>query len=1133
MGVIAVARQVQTLLFTDIVGSTARLRELGDPAWAALLARHQDAIRAALAAHRGREVDTAGDGFLARFDAPAPAVRAAAAAVAAVAALGLEIRAGLHSGEVELHGNRISGVGVHLGARVMAEAGPGQVLVSSTVRELLAGSGIGFVELGARQLKGFTDRWRLFALDLTTVAGDAQAQPDSWEPMAQGPGGAGASSPGLGSVSPTLVGRLEELQLLTAAKAQAAGGDPAVVLVGGEAGIGKTRLVAELTAGPGANGARVLTGGCVPVGEGALPYAPIVEVLRTLLTDLGPETVRRLTGPSWQELARLAPSLGQPQRDPAGEAAQSRLFELLLGLLGRLAQQAPLVLVVEDLHWADHSTRDLLAFLVRNLRRERVLLVVTYRDDEPGQQRLGPYLAELDRGGPVQRLDLPRLDRAQTTAQLIAILGAVPAAELVDAVFARSEGNPFYTEELLAAVRAGSSELPATLGDLLRGRMIGLSELANQVLEVVAMTGRQAPHRLVAAVADLDDQQLDGALREAVASHLLVTGEDGYDLRHAVLREVIEADLLPGGQARLHASLARALTEQPEVAGVAPAVAAAELAVHWDAAGEPGEALSARVRAGQAAERAHAFHEARGHYERALQLWTRVPAPGRPAGLDEVDLLHRAAEAAGFTGAVRRAIELLEVALDRLDPAAEPVRAAVLLARLGDHHRLAGNETDALGVYQEAERLLAKTPPSTERARVLASHARTLTLLWRGAEAIPRCEEAIAIAHVVGARAEEAHALGTLGMCLDDFGELDRAIRVQREARRIAEEVGDAEGIVRTYVNLNHALSGVGRELEALEDAREGYQRARQLGLERSVGSAVAGNLAWSLLSTGRWADCERLTEELLAVDTWTAFGIHACRGLLLTRRGQFAAARDHLEQSLRLSPPASRDAAWPGLAELAIWEGRDHQAQRVLGQWRRWWREIDPNRSFPQLSLPWYGLILRLKADRAARPTARRSTTDTAKTGRWAASVAAELDRLAASPTPQVHSPHASCDLLLAQAELSRLQGPSSPARWQAAASGWNRLEHRFEAAYARFRLAEALLAGGGSHKQAQAAVRSAHHTAVALGAAPLRREIELLAQRGRLPLEGLISLRAASTAQPPAVARRAVRTGRPRPSQ
>ena len=193
---------------------------------------------------------------------------------------------------------------------------------------------------------------------------------------------------------------------------------------------------------------------------------------------------------------------------PPGQAAQARLFELLLGLLGRLGEQAPLVLVVEDLHWADRSTRDLLAFLVRNLRRERVLLVVTYRNDEPGQQRLGPYLAELDRGGRVQRLELARLDQAQTVAQLVGILGAAPAADLVEAVFARSEGNPFFTEELLAAVRAGSGELPATLRDLLRGRVQALPEPPRQVLAVAAVAGRRVPHRLLASVAGLDDQDL-------------------------------------------------------------------------------------------------------------------------------------------------------------------------------------------------------------------------------------------------------------------------------------------------------------------------------------------------------------------------------------------------------------------------------------------------------------------------------------------------------------------------------------------------------------------------------------------------------------------------------------------------
>jgi predicted ATPase len=250
-----------------------------------------------------------------------------------------------------------------------------------------------------------------------------------------------------------------------------------------------------------------------------------VEALRSLLAEVGAAEVRELVGPSWRELARLLPALGEPDRiGLSDQAAQARLFELLLGLFGRLSQQEPLVLVVEDLHWADRSTRDLLAFLIRNLRRARILVVVTYRNDEPVQEHLGPYLAELAGGGRVERLELPRLDQAQTGAQLVGILGAAPAAELVAAVFARSEGNPFFTEELLAAVRAGSGELPATLRDLLRGRIQGLPEPAQHILKVVAVAGRQVPHGLPATVAGLTDRQLDGALRAAVVRQLLVTG---------------------------------------------------------------------------------------------------------------------------------------------------------------------------------------------------------------------------------------------------------------------------------------------------------------------------------------------------------------------------------------------------------------------------------------------------------------------------------------------------------------------------------------------------------------------------------------------------------------------------------
>jgi DNA-binding NarL/FixJ family response regulator len=904
--------------------------------------------------------------------------------------------------------------------------------------------------------------------------------------------------------SPAFVGRVEELQTLESARRRAADGEPAVVLLGGEAGVGKTRLIAELTTRCTSDGTRVLVGGCLPVGDGGLPYAPIVEMLRGLLADLGAEAVRELAGPSWPELARLAPGLGEPPGGPPSQAAQTRLFELLLGLLGRLGEQAPLLLAIEDLHWADQSTRDLLTFLVRNLRRERLLLAVTYRNDEPGVDQLGPYLAELDRSGRAERLELLRLSRAETAVQLVGILGAAPPPDLVDAVFARSQGNPYFTEELLAAQRAGSPELPATARDLLRGRVQRLPAPARQVLRVVAVAGRRVPHRLLAAVAALDQQTLEEALHAGVADRLLVTrpGQDGYDVRHALLREVLDADLLPGERARLHAGLAQVLAEAPELADPSPVVAAAELAVHWDAAGKPARALPAWVQAGLAAEHAHAFAEAYRHYQRALQLWGQVSKPEAAARLHRVDLLVRAADAAAFAGTVQQAVAPLEAALRHIDPAVEPLRAAVLLARLGDHRRMAGAEPAALADYAKAEQLLIGTPPSAESARVLNAHAQALGSMGRPYEAIPRCEEAIRVARAAGDRTEEAHALDVLGAGMADLGELDRAITLGLEARRIAEETGDAETIVRTYSNFSGTLALAGREQDALRNAREGYRRAQQLGLEHARGSFSAVQLAWWLLTSGRWQECEQLLQDLLAAESWGAFDLHGIRGRLLARRGEFAAAREEIDLAVQLSPPAFVIEELKSRAELALWEGRDEEAEAALAEGLRWHAEHDPGGALPKVSAYWFTVALRLEADRAERAAARQATDEVAKAHKRAAPIIAELDQFAAAQIPQAHYPLVLCDLLVARAEQSRLELCSDPQRWQAGAAAWERLGRPFEAAYAGFRQAEALLATRARRLQVQQVLGPAYQTAVTLGAAPLRREIELLAERGRLRL-------------------------------
>jgi len=396
---------------------------------------------------------------------------------------------------------------------------------------------------------------------------------------------------------------------------------------------------------------------------------------------------------------------------------------------------------------------------------------------------------------------------------------------------------------------------------------------------------------------------------------------------------------------------------------------------------------------------------------------------------------------------------------------------------------------------------------------VLAGHGLVLMLARRAGEAIPVCQEAIAVARAVGARAEEAGALDTLACCLDDLGDLDQSLRLHLEARRLAEAAGADETMLRTYLNRTVSLELAGRGREGIDDAREGLERARRLGLERAWGSLVAGNLAWGLLQAGRWAECDRLTEELLAGDSWGAFLLHSARGALLARQGDFPAARVQLDRSLALSPTTLGSDAGLSLAELALWEGRHDDAEAAIAEGLRWCAQHDPDGRRPQYSAPWCLLAFRLAADRAEHAAARRAAREAAEARRQAAPIVSALERLTGQEPP-VSFPPVACTLLLAAAERSRLEGRSDPKRWRMAATAWERLERPFDAAYARFRQGEALLAARAPRAQVATILGPAHQTAMALGAAPLRREIELLAQRGRLRLDGPVDTTTAANA-------------------
>ena len=374
------------------------------------------------------------------------------------------------------------------------------------------------------------------------------------------------------SVSPVLVGRAEQLAVLDEALATARRGEPATVLIGGEAGVGKSRLVGEFADRAAA------AAGCWPAAAWssappAWPFAPFTAVLRQVVRDLGVAGVQDLlTGQASRELARLLPELGESARheDEAYQGeARARLFEQVLALFERLADAGSLTLIIEDAHWADRSTRDLLTFLIGNQRVLRgVLIVVTFRSDELHRTHpLRALLAELGRVAWVERFELPRLTRAEAAGQIAAILGRDPAPALVDGVFRRSEGNPLFVEQLLGC---DGGELPESLRDLVLANVQRLPEETSELLRLASAGGVRLGHGLLARVSGIADDDLTRALRPAVAGNVLLADADGYLFRHALIREAMHDDLLPGEHSRLHARYAAGHLRRP-VAGARPA----------------------------------------------------------------------------------------------------------------------------------------------------------------------------------------------------------------------------------------------------------------------------------------------------------------------------------------------------------------------------------------------------------------------------------------------------------------------------------------------------------------------------------------------------------------------------------
>jgi DNA-binding CsgD family transcriptional regulator len=815
----------------------------------------------------------------------------------------------------------------------------------------------------------------------------------------------------------------------------------------------------------------------------------MVAALRDLPAEWTAAAVGDFAPDAREALAAMLPRLDLHVRSRDGAASgrhgQGRLYELVLGLLGRLAEEAaPLLVALEDVHWADRSTHDFLAFYARNVRAERIAVAVTCRSEEVSTP-LRRLLSELTRRPAVVRVELDVLDRGGVARQLEAIAGAPVPASVVEQVHARGGGNPFFGEELFAAMAAGE-RLPATVAEavLLRTGRLDRPEL----LRVVAAAGGRIDYGLL----DQLDPDAAPALRPALDAGILVRDRDdaGVAFRHGLMGEVVYGELLPPERTALHRRIARALAD-------VPAAPVATLAYQWYRAGDREQALRASVAAGLEATHVYAFAEAGGHFQRALELWDDAVA----LPVDQVDLLSAAAQAARFSGDHESAVRLALTALELED---EPVRAALIHERLGEYHYF--DDEAALEHYRQALELLPASA-TAERARVLAAEGDALLGLRRWHESVERCEAALAGA----GDGLEASVRITLGLTLAFLGRgAEGAAEVQR-GLELAESLALAEETVRGYIYLGEALRVRGDRGAALDAMVAGGRIAAELGMRASFGSFMFVNAIEDLIALGRWDEAEQRAEAAERMElSVTGAVIHRVNaGLLRALRGDLDAAAAELEQAAEAArDPLPSELVTPlqsARAALALVGGRPDEARRHVEDAFARVGDAKDLLYTPVL----HALGVRAEGELAERARSRQEDQEIAAGRSRAETLLADLDRTLAAAD---HAPpEALAQRAVALAEWSRVVGVSRAQPWEKAIAAWDGLGQPHPAAYARWRAAEAMLTEGGDRAAATALLADAHRAASALGAAPLRAEIELLARRARLSLE------AAPPAEPP----------------
>ncbi|MFD5303749.1 MULTISPECIES: AAA family ATPase [Streptomyces] len=906
--------------------------------------------------------------------------------------------------------------------------------------------------------------------------------------------------PQTSSVSP-LVGREDELARLTGVLERARAGEARAVLIAGDAGVGKTRTLDEVAGRAAAAGTTVLTGHCVDLGDVGLPYLPFTEILGVLAADERFAAVLA-AHPVADRLLGAGPQDAEG-RDGATRS-RLRLFEDVAALLAELSDVAPLLLVLEDLHWADQSSRDLLRFLLSRgvlqrpaggARGHRVALFASYRaDDLHRRHPLRPLLAELVRLPSVERLELRPLPDGDV-ARLVRSLRERPLPEAtVHRIVERAEGNAFYAEELVAATDASVHGVPSGLADVLLIRFEQLSETAQQVLRTAAVAGRRVGHELLRDAVGLPEEELESALREALGRQLLVSDDgDTYSFRHALAREAVYADLLPGERARLHGAFARLLGGPDRRSD-----SAAERAHHHRESHDLPQALAASLEAADHAQRIGAPAEELRHLEAALDLWSAVDAAARPAGPDAVTLTLRASAAAAHAGDLHRAVSLTRSALAGLGQDADLELAARVRYTLAGNLLRVDNLSAAFAHSSEAFALIPAEPPSPTWVWAAATHVMAARQVGEIETALRVGRRALRVAEELGVADARADLLISVIGLEDDNRTTERGRRRLREARELARRAGNAPVELRALFNLAIGCFESGAPADCLDRAAEGLERARRSGL---LSSPYAREMRYLRLlvryTLGHWEECLREAAEDEAGGP-PAAGAHTVAPVLYV-----ALARGDLGAADRARALLDGPFDWMVtlvagivLTDAAALRGDPEDAVR----WARSTvaRLTDDAGTPPAVTVRLAALALSAVADTVV---GLRAAGDEAEAGRWTQAAAELLEQARRSARrgedDRPQGPEGQAWLARAEAEWERLATGPDPAAWQRAVDGFAHGDV-YERARCRLRLAEALLAAGRPQEAAREA-GLAHREADRLGAAPLRERLDDLVRRAR----------------------------------